>query len=805
MLILWIQDLRYAVRQLRRSLSFTLAVILTLAVGIGLNAAIFTIVDCVLLQPLGYHDADRIYSINTRFLRDGRSAAKIGGDDYVDVARSTHSLESLAYYNFWEDGLQLNGHSYYVNIASASPRFGTVLGVEPVAGRLFHDDVDGSEVLVANSFAREHYGSAQAAVGQSLDYDRRTRTIVGVLPDGFSFPGKTVVWVERPTQPDIASRSAYNQRAVGKIRVGVAPTQLNAELATLSRQLQAAYPEDKEKAFEAVPLQDQIVGGIRPMLRLLMGSAALVLLIVCANIGHLQLVRSTRMQRDVSIRAALGATSGTVVRRVLLESLVLAGVGCAAALLIAEPALRVLTLMAPAEIPRLGDVRLNTDVLLFSFVASMATMVVTALVPAWRSWRVSPGAVLKLEQATSSGSGHSQRLRDGLIVGQVALTLTLSVISVLLVRQMIAEAKQYLGFNADNLVLLDIHAPTPPAGLEQTSVVRLRSMLDSMAQVPGVSEAAAVGGVPMGSGPVDVGYAIRGRSEFKPGEKPLPYADVEPVTPAYFRTMGIPLIKGRLFADTDTPDRTPVLLISEELARQQFPGEDPIGHQIMCGYDFGPNEAVWWTIVGVVGSVRQDSPASEPAQTLYVPIAQHAGRATDMQIAVRTGREPAAMIQTLERMLEHNYPMIAVSATTMRDAVGESSRAERFRTVLLSCFAGISILLAALGMYGVTAYTVAQRRFEIALRFALGAQRGQIVAMTLQHGLGVACLGIGAGLALSFALARVFGNLLGKLPGFDAASYAIAVLGVIAISAAAVLVPSRRAAQVEPMQVLRGE
>ncbi len=800
---LWIQDLRYALRQLRRSGSFTAAVILTLAVGIGLNAAIFTIVDCVLLKPLGYHDADRIYSINTRNLREERSFAKIGGEDYVDLAARVKSLQSVAYYNNGEDGLQLNGHSYYLNLAVVSPQFGAVMGVEPAAGRLFHNDVDGSDALIANSFAQEHFGSAQAAVGQALNYDRRTRTIVGVLPDGFSFPEKTVVWIEQPAKPEVPSRTAYNQRAIGKTKPGLSAAQLNAELGTLSRQLQAAYPEDREKALEAVPLQDQIVGSIRPILRLLMGSAALVLLIVCANIGHLQLVRSTRMQRDVSIRTALGATPGAVVRRVLLESLLLAAGGCAAALLIAAPALRVLTLMAPAETPRLGDVQLNTDVLLFSFVASLATMVVTALVPAWRSWRTTPAAILKLEQTGASGSAHSQRLRDGLIVGQVALTLTLSVASVLLVRQMIAEANQYLGFDADNLVLLDTHSPYPAAGQEQTAVVRLQSMLDAIATVPGVKAVAADSGVPMGGGASDVGYAIRGRTEFKEGVV-LPDADIQPVTPGYFRTMGIPLLSGRWLSDSDTQASAPVVLVSADLARQQFAGINPIGQQIMNGYDLY-SFAKWTTIVGVVGSVRQDSPASPPAQTLYVPIAQHAFRAAEAQIVVRTARDPAVMIEALERLLQRRFPLAAVSATTMREAVGESERAQRFRTMLLSGFAVIAILLAAVGMYGVTAYSVAQRRFEIALRFALGARRGQILAMTLRGGVGVAAIGIALGLALTFATLRIYGSQFGKLPAFDAASYAIAVLGVLAVSAAAVLVPSRRAAQVEPMQVLRGE
>lgn len=803
MIALWIQDLRYALRQLRRSGSFTSAVILTLAVGIGLNAAIFTLVDCVLLRPLGYHDADRIYSINTRDFVKGRSYAKIGGDDFVDLAKRVGSLQSVAYYNNGEDGLQLNGHSYYLSMATVSPQFGAVLGVEPVTGRLFQNDVNGSEALVASSFAREHFGSAQAAVGQALDYDRRARTIVGVLPEGFSFPGKTVVWVEQPARPEIPSRTAYNQRAVGKAKPGISATQLNAELATLSRQLQATYPEDRDKALEAVALQDQIVGSIRPILRLLMGSAVLVLLIVCANIGHLQLVRSTRMQRDVSIRTALGATPGAVVRRVLLESLILAAVGCGAALLIATPALRVLALMAPAETPRLSEVHLNTDVFLFSFAASLATMVVTALVPAWRSWRTSPAAVLKLEQASSSGSAHSQRLRDGLIVGQVALTLTLSVASVLLVRQMIAEANQYLGFAADNLLLLDTHSPYPAAGQEQKAVVRLESMLDAIRQVPGVKEVAADSGVPMGSGTSDVGYAIRGRMEFKDGVA-MPDADIQPVTPEYFSTMGIPLLSGRLLSDSDTQNSEPVVLVSADLARQQFPGTSPIGQQIMNGYDeFSFSN--WATIVGVVGSVRQDSPAAPPAQTIYVPIAQHAFRAAEVQVVVRTARDPTVMIDVLQRLLRRQFPLVAVNATTMSEAIGESERAQHFRTLLLSCFAVISVLLAAVGMYGVTAYSVAQRRFEIALRFALGARRGQILAMTLRSGVSVSAIGIAVGLALTFFALRLYGSQFGKLPAFDAASYAVAVLGVLAMSATAALIPSRRAAQVEPMQVLRGE
>jgi putative ABC transport system permease protein len=806
MIALWMQDLRYALRQLRRSFSFTVAVVVTLAVGIGLNAAIFTIVDCVLLKPLGYHDASRIYSIDTRFLNGGPRIAKVGGDDYVDVASEVRSIESAAYYATGPDGLQLDGQSLYLNMAAVSPRFGSVMGVEPVAGRLFNDEADGAEALVASSFAQEHFGSAQTALGKLLRYNGRARTIVGVLPAGFSFPGKTAVWLEYPQHPDTPSRTAYNQSAIARAKPGVTASQLNSEMASLSRHLQTAYPDDKLKSLEAVPLQEQIVGTIRPMLRLLMGSVVVVLLIVCANIGHLQLVRSTQMRRDATIRTALGATSIAIARRALMESLILAAAGCALALAIAQPALHLLTVMAQDQIPRLADVHLNLDVFLFSFLMSLATMLITALVPAWRSVTVSPAAVLKAEQASSSESRKSRRFRDALIVGEVALTLTLSVASVLLARQMIAQSRQDLGFVPDNLLVMDTHAvaaePTTNFVSSPASLATLRSILDTIAKVPGVKSVAADSGVPMGSGAADVGYAVRGRMEFKPGSGPLPDADIQPITPAYFQTMGIPLLQGRFLTEQDNENSAMVLVVSRELAHQVFPGQNPVGQQIMCGYDM---ESKWWTIVGVVGDVRQTSPASPFAQTMYVPLAQHSFRASDMEIVVRTGLDPVIIAATLEPMLKRSYPQVAVSSTTMREAVGESSRSQRFRTILFGGFAAVGILLAAVGMYGVTAYTVAQRRFEFALRFALGAQRSQIVSMTLSHGIAVSAVGIGAGVALSFVLLRVIGSTLGKLPAFDLASYAIAILGVLAIAMAATIVPCRRASQVEPMQVLRGD
>jgi len=824
-----IQDLRLAIRQLRRSGTFTFAVVLTLALGIGLNAAIFTMVDCVLLRPLGYHDAARIYGINTRFLEEHRAIPRLGGADYADVAQRVGSLEYSAYYSAYPAGLQAAGRTIFTDISTASPEFGQVMGVDPVAGRVFQVTAHGKdavkdpdEAMVSSAFARDNYGSAALALGKTLKFNEKLRTIVGVLPDGFSFPGKTQVWIESPPVPETAARSAYNQRVVGKVKPGVTAEQLNAEMATLSKQLATAYPEDKLKALEAVSLQEQIVGTIRPVLRLLMAAVGVVLLIVCANITHLQLVRATKLRREVTIRTALGASRKTLARRAGLEVLVLAIAGCAAGVLVALPALKLLVTLAPQEIPRLADVRLNFDVILFSFLISLAAMAVTALLPLWRSWQVDPASAMKQDASRGTESRGSGRLRQALIVGEVALTLTLSVAAMLLVRQLIAESKQDLGFSPENLVVLDTRmssatAPLlakltgdgPPSAEVMAEIQKagavdvqaLNTMLEEIRSTPGVANAEAVYGAPMTQWGSNVGYAVRGVSTFTPGAT-LPNANIGAMTPGYLRAMGIPLVKGRDITEADGPGSEKVLLISESMARQSFAGVDPIGKQIMCGWDLTTG---WWTIVGVVGDVRQDSPGTPPGPTIYTPVAQHALAAQNMQVVVRTRTDAGAMAETLTRMMKQRYPQVAVQATTMRENIGESERAQHFRTLLFGSFAGVSILLAMTGMFGVTAYTVAQRRFEFALRFALGAQRWDVLGSVLGSALSVALVGVVGGFVLSLALMRAISTLLGQLPSFDPVSYGVATAGVLLIAIAATLQPAYRAATVEPMQVLRDE
>jgi putative ABC transport system permease protein len=630
-----IASIRQALRSLRRSPSFTVTVIATLGIGIGLNAAIFAVVDCVLLRPLGYHDADRIVSIQTHFIDENRSISRIGGNDFVDLAHQVKGLEAVAHYQGgWSDGISLKGEALYLPLAWASPSFTKVMGVQAIAGRVFRpEDSDANDVLVGAAFAREHFGSAQAALGQSITYQGAVRPIVGVLPDGFSLPAKTEVWVEEKPDPETRNRTAYNQRAIGKRRVDVSPGQLAAELSSFSTQLQNAYPEDRLKTIEAVPLQEQIVGKIRPMLHLLMGAVAIILLIVGANVTHLQLVRATQLLRSVTIRTALGASRGVLAGRALLEALLLSAAGCIVALLLAVPALKLLVRIAPDDIPRLTDVHLNLDALLFSFALSALLMAVTAVLPIWRSWHIDPSLALSQDTARGGEGRGAAHLRNGFLVAEVALTLTLSVAAVMLTRQLIRQSKQDLGFSAENLITLDSHAidnapmPTPEqiaaetpeqvqaerSNQAKTRLAHLDDTLATISAVPGVESAAAILGAPMGFGGSDVGYAVKGRQVFAPPFKGLPNAELRPVTPNLFSTMHIPLLRGRNLNADDRLGSPMVLLINEELARKIFPGQNPIGQQIMCGYD---DQSSWWTIVGVVGDIRDGSPAARPHHVL---------------------------------------------------------------------------------------------------------------------------------------------------------------------------------------------
>lgn len=796
-----LENARYTLRQLRKAPGFTAAVVLTLALGIGLNAAIFTMVDCIFVRPLGYHDADRIVALKTQFTKEGRAIFSLGGGDYQDIAQQTRLLEKAAYFSGpFDAGVQLEGHAAYTGVTEASPQFLALMGAEPVAGRMFAADGAGRDVVVSGGFAREMFGAAASAVGRTLTYDGKPRTIVGVAPDGFSYPGKTSVWVEVPETPANLNRTAYNQRGVGKLRAGVTLEQLSAELGTIGNRLSQQYPDDRDKGLTAIALQEQLVGKVRPLFRMLMGSVLVVLLIVVANVTHLQLVRSTRQRREVAIRTALGASRSDVAVRALLEAVWLAVGGCLLGVALGVLALRMIVRFAPADLPRLTDVQLNGHVVAFSFLLSMTVMALTALLPVVRSWRVDPVTTLKQDAARGTEGRASARLRNGLVVAEVAMTLMLSVAAVLLVKQLLDQSKAALGFDAERIAMLEFHAADGEKRSAQEKLARLDSAMQALASVPGVSSVAAVRGVPMSGMISDVSYGVRGIHQYGPGLK-MPSANIAPVSPGYFATMGIPVLRGRGFEETDSAGNELVVLISQA-AVKQFAGQDPMGRLMTFGLD---SHGTWYRVVGIVGDVRQDSPGSAPEPTLYVPLAQHPGVASDLDFVMRSSMAPEAVLRAAQARLEGMDASVAMRGLTMRESIGESERAQRFRTLLFASFAGLSLLLAALGMYSVTAYTVAQRRYEFALRLAMGATRGLVLRRVLLQGATVAAAGVVVGIAFSVALWKLSVTLVGDVGGVSAAAYVMAAVGVLLIAIVAVLGPAWRASAVEPMEALRNE
>ena len=649
-------------------------------------------------------------------------------------------------------------------------------------------------------------------------FDSRLYSIVGVLPDGFSFPAKTAVWIEA-LAPQIHNRTAYNEQVVARMRPGVSLAELNAQLGNFSHQLERAYPEDANKAFVAVPLQEQLVGSIRPTLRLLMGAVAVLLLIVAANLTHLQLVRSSRELRAVTIRTALGAGRRALALRALTEAALLATAGGLVALVVAGVALRLLTRLAPPDLPRLADVHLNPEVFAFSLLASLMVMLLTALLPVWRSWHLDPAAVLRAETSRGSASRTAVRLRDGLLVAEIALTLTLSVLALLVTRQLLAQSREDLGFTPDHLVVLDAHRIAAASGVvvplrtpaEQlaadlaeahTNLAHLDRTLDGLAQQPGVATVSAIRGAPMGYPGSNASFAIHGKQVFAPPFLNLPHAEIRTVTPTLPATLGIPLLRGRELSTMDQLGSPNVVLVNRALVRQYFPDRDPLGKQIQCGYD---DLGTLWTIVGVVGDIHDDSPAQIPQPTFYIPAAQHPFGLDDMQLVVRTSLPAATAAETLRRALTRVQPDLAIEAVSMREAIGVSQRADRFRSTLFAAFAAVSLLLAAVGIYGVTAYSVAERRFEFGLRFALGATRPQVLGLVLRRALVVAGVGTVVGLALSLGLDRLLRSLLEHPPALDLLSPLAAALALLTLSALATFVPARRAALTDPAQTLRSE
>jgi predicted permease len=800
------RDLRYGLRSLTTRPGFAATAIVTMALGIGATTAMFTVVDGVLLKPLRYRDADRIVAVSTLFINRGRDIPRIAGGDYLDIRADGDTFEWIASYYGGEAGVRVASRAEFVGVMLTNTEFMNVFGVRPLSGRLFNPDDAQRAAIVSLPFVARNFGDPESAIGQSLHLEDRLYTIVGVVPASFQFPERTEVWVAAARDPEILERTAYNNRVVAKLREGVSVDAANARLATLGLRLAVAYPNSNaNKSFIVRPLREQLVAPVRTTLFVLMGAVGLVLLIACANVANLMLARGTARSRELSVLAALGAGRGRIARRLLAESLVLALAAGVLGVGIAYAGIQGLLMDSlggsqGVPLPRLSDVAIDWRVLLFAFGVCCVSAAGFGLAPALQASRVNLSDALK--QAGARGViGGLESLRSTLVVAQIALSFVLVIGAGLLFRSFLTLMSAQLGFQAESVLVMYAHAPARTLD-DYLRVTQFQNQLfERIRHLPGVASVAGAMGMPAGQYGSNGGYVREGQGTMRHHSGDLPQADFSLSGPGYFSTMGIPLSRGRDFTDADRHGSDPVVIVSEALVRQSFPNEDPIGQRLQCGLD--AESMRWMTIVGVVGNVRQDSPASPAAAAMYMPLAQHPYRANEAQVAIRTQLEPASLIAPVTEIVRAMNPEVATKFTTMDAMVADSVADPRFRTTLAIAFAALALVLAISGVYAVVSYLTVQRTGEFAIRAALGASPGTILRLVLRNAAVLAAIGVIAGLALAIAASRVLTTMLFGLTSTDPLTYSMVIAVVLPAVLLAAALPAWLAARVDPLVALR--
>ena len=796
---MFLNDLRYALRSVKNAPGFFGVAVATLALGIGATTALFSVVNGVLLAPLPYPRAEKIVALTTRWAT-GRQSIRMTGGDIVDVRKTARSLDALAYYWGGEVGVQLPGKADFAPVIWTSADLFRVFWVVPAQGRWFRDEEVGAAAVVSETFAARNFGDRATGVGQALSVENRHYTIVGIAPASFRFPKRAEIWVPAGTTPPNLNRTAFNYQAVARVRDDTSLEAAEAELATISGRLAGEYKDTNAgKSFTAPPLREQMVGATRPMLRLLFGAAVLVLLVACANTANLLLARAVSRSREIAVRLSLGATRASLVRQLLAEGLVLAVLGGSAGVALAAVATPALLRLAPADLPRAETIQVDWAVVGFAALVSLGTTLLFAIAPAAHGFAVDPQPALKQGGRSVGGSGLD-RLRSAFVIGEIGLAFVLVVGASLLGRSLIALGNVALGYQPQQRLVMYAHAPAQSRD-EYLAVARFfDSLLDELRRQPGVRSAAAVMGLPGGQYGSNGSYAVVGKHVFGPGQK-LPEADFTLTSPGYFATLGIPLVRGRDFSAGDRFENEFVAIVSESLARESFGAEDPIGRRIQCGLD-SPQAM---TIVGIVGDVRQRSPAAPPAAALYMPLGQHPSYANEVQVVVRTALRPEAMIDGARRLVRERNPEVAVKFTTVERLLSDSVAAPRFRTALLGAFGGLALVLALGGVYGVMAYVAAQRTSEFGVRIALGARRSDVARLMLARAARLGLGGLLAGFLVAVALSRLAASVLFEIRPLDPASYWGAALALLTMTLLAAAVPAWRASRVDPVIAIRSE
>jgi putative ABC transport system permease protein len=798
-----VRDLRYGARVLWRSPGFTAAALLTLALGIGATSAIFSVVRTVMLEPLPYHQPDRIVTI-WETTRGGLQRNVIAPSNFVEWRERSRTLDHLGMVGPGSRAIVVNGQPLDIQGLTVSSDVFRALGVQPALGRAYtaEEDTGNAVIVLSYEFWQTRLAGRPDILGVTLTTDDGPRTVIGVMPSRFTIVGQKFEFLIPYGQTldqlrEVRGRgSSY---AIARLREGVSFDQAYSEMRTIFADLEKEQPQrNARRTVMLFSLQEQMVGDLRPAVLALIGAVALVLLVACVNVANLLLARSAARGRELGLRTALGARRGRLVRQMLIESLVLAAAGGVAGLAIAALCHRGLLALVGDRIPipRLDQVALDLPVVAFTLITAVATGVLFGLVPAFVS--TSHAADALREGGRHGGGRRLRRALSTLVVAEVALSLVLLAGAGLLMRSLVKLQSSDLGFRTDGVLTAGVQLPSTRYDLPRAGSV-FRESLSRIAALPGVEHVAGASCLP-------VPFACIGTSFWrvdlpKPPDGQTPSSQVRPVTPGYFRTMGIPQVAGRDFSDSDTVDSAPVAIVSEELVRQQFPNGDPLGRRLRVNVNHANGrDDVEWTVIGVVGNTKSslDGPVR---QTIFIPRTQRPGGG--ITFFVRTGQDPMLLATSVAGVVHAMESEAPVVVRTLEEVVGATIARPRAISVLVGVFALVALVLAAVGVYGVMAYSVRQRTQEIGVRMALGASAASVLRLVLGQALRLVGMGVAIGLVAAGLLTRLLERLLYEVEPLDPWTFAVTAIVLLLVAIIASYLPARRGMHIEPVEALR--
>ncbi|MFL6207313.1 MAG: ABC transporter permease [Pyrinomonadaceae bacterium] len=804
----FLQDLRYGVRMLLKHPGFTVIAVLALALGIGANSAIFSVVNTVLLRPLPFPEPERLVRLGegTRGARPERGVFSF--PDYKDVQAQAQTLEAVAGYQGSGGVLTTTdgAEPERVRGANVSADYFKVLGVQPELGRVFtraEDQPNATVIVISHGLWQRRFGANPQIIGQQLKLGSSSLTVVGVMPAGFEFPFRAQhqdFWEpinDRPT-PEREQRDARTLEVIARLKPGVTVEQAHAELETISRRFEQQYPAANTNiAIAPVALHDDLTGDVRPALFILLGAVGLVLLIACANVANLLLARATARQKEIAIRTALGASRLRIVRQLLVESLLLALAGGGLGLLLAMWGVDLLVAASPADIPRVQQVGLDARVLAFTLALSALTGIAFGLVPALHASKPDLNDALKDGSRGSTESLRRNRVRSLLVVAEVALSLMLLIGAGLLLKSFMRLLQTDAGFDAGHVLTFDIPLSRQRYDTPAKQADFFHRLIERAQTLPSIETAGVVNILPLSELDESISFQIAGRPPAPPGA--VPEGNYTVASPGYFAALKLALRAGRLFNAQDNAQAPPVALVSEALVRRYFAGENPIGQRLKLDSEDQPRE-----IVGVVGDVRRAALETEAQPEYYLPYEQAPERR--MNLVVRTTGDAAAMTATVRGAVkELDKDQLIWQTRTLEELRSASVASRRFNMMLLGLFAVVALLLAVLGIYGVMAYSVTRRTHEIGVRIALGAQGRDVLKLIIGQGMTLAVIGVGLGLLGALAITRTMASLLYGVSATDPAIFAGLALLLAFVALVACYVPARRATKVDPMVALRYE